>query len=76
VCEGTEKDVDIAVAAARKAFEEWRKVSPEERSTLLFKLADLMEKNLERLAAIETLDNGKSYEMATLDVTYAARCIR
>lgn len=69
VCEATEKDVDLAVAAARKAFETtWKEVTPQGRSTLLIKLADIVEKNTELLAAVESLDNGKSITMATGDV--------
>merc|ERR1712169_150516 len=45
ICEGTEKDIDLAVAAARKAFEgEWKKISPQQRGNLLLKLADLADK--------------------------------
>ncbi|KAF2667765.1 aldehyde dehydrogenase, allergen Cla h 10 [Microthyrium microscopicum] len=69
VSEATEKDVDIAVKAARAAFEgEWRKVTPEDRGKYLHKLADLFERDLETLAAIETLDNGKAFSMAKGDV--------
>merc|ERR1712157_114947 len=65
VQEATEKDVDIAVAAARKAFEgEWRHVSPEQRGKYLNKLADLFEQNADLLAAVEALDNGKAFSMA------------
>jgi aldehyde dehydrogenase (NAD+) len=77
VHEATEKDVDIAVAAARKAFETtWRKVTPEQRGKYLVKLADLIEKNLELLAAVESLDNGKAFSMAKGDVTSVAGCLR
>ncbi|KAI9667794.1 MAG: aldehyde dehydrogenase (NAD(P)(+)) ald5 [Bathelium mastoideum] len=77
VAEATEKDVDIAVNAARKAFEgEWRKVTPEDRSRLLTKLSELMEQHLDTLAAIESLDNGKAFSMAKVDVSMAARCLR
>ena len=77
VAEATEKDVDLAVNAARKAFEgEWRKVTPEDRGRLLNKLADLMEQHLDTLASIEALDNGKALSMAKVDVSMAARCIR
>jgi aldehyde dehydrogenase (NAD+) len=77
VHEATEKDVDIAVAAARKAFEgDWRKVAPGDRGKLLFKLADLFEKNLEKLAAIESLDNGKAITMAKGDVGACAGTLR
>lgn len=77
VHEATEKDVDIAVAAARKAFEgSWRKVTPESRGKLLVKLADLVEKNADHLIAVESLDNGKSIAMAKGDVAAVAGCLR
>src|SRR5438874_596096 len=61
VAEGDKADVDLAVKAARKAFEQgpWPKMSAAERGRLLNKLADLIEQNQEELAALETLDNGK-----------------
>jgi len=77
VHEATEKDVDIAVAAARKAFEgEWRDETGGNRGRLLCKLADLIEREVKTLAAIESLDNGKSVTMATGDIMAAAGCIR
>ncbi|KAF5868373.1 putative aldehyde dehydrogenase protein [Botrytis fragariae] len=77
VHEATEKDVDIAVAAARKAYEgEWSKVTPEGRGKLLAKLADLVEKNADLLAAVESLDNGKAISMAKGDVAAVAGCLR
>ncbi|KAK1689683.1 aldehyde dehydrogenase [Colletotrichum godetiae] len=77
VHEATEKDVDIAVAAARKAFEgEWRKVAPSQRGYLLNKLADIAEKNTDLLAAVESLDNGKSISMAKGDVGAVVGCLR
>lgn len=77
VHEATEKDVDIAVAAARKAFEgSWRTVTPEQRGKYLVKLADLFEQNLEHLAAIESLDNGKAFSMAKVDIKNSAGCLR
>lgn len=77
VHEATEKDVDIAVAAARKAFDgPWRKVTPEDRGKLLVKLSELIEKNLDTLAAIESLDNGKAISMAKGDVGMVAGCLR
>lgn len=62
---GTE-DVDIAVAAARKAFKDpsWRDISTTARADILFKFAELIEKNKEILATIETWDNGKPYQVA------------
>lgn len=77
VSEATEKDVDIAVAAARKAFEgSWKATSPQQRGIYLNKLADLAEKNLDLLAAVESLDNGKSITMARGDVSSVVGCIR
>jgi aldehyde dehydrogenase (NAD+) len=77
VHEATEKDVDIAVAAARKAFEgPWKTVTPEARGKLLVKLADLTEKYIDRLAAVESLDNGKAFAFAKGDVGAVAGCLR
>lgn len=77
VQEASEKDVDIAVAAARKAFNgDWRKVTPEQRGKYLVKLADLMERDLDILAAVESLDNGKAFTMAKGDLGAAIGCIR
>ena len=69
--------MDIAVSAARKAFEgPWAKTTPEQRGRLLVKLADLFEQNLERLAAIEALDNGKAFNVAKGDIGACAGCLR
>ncbi len=63
------EDVDQAVAAAWKAFPAWKQVSPQERARLLLKIADLIDANAERLAMIETLDNGKPIrETRAIDV--------
>jgi aldehyde dehydrogenase (NAD+) len=61
VAEADKADVDKAVKAARKAFEKgpWRKMSARERGRIMYKLADLIEKNMDELARLETLDNGK-----------------
>lgn len=75
--EATEKDVDIAVAAARKAFDgEWRRTTPHQRGIYLLKLAEILEKNIDLLAAVESLDNGKSITMARGDVGAVVGCIR
>lgn len=77
VHEATEKDVDIAVQAARKAFNgAWKQVTPSERGRLLTKLADLLERDVETLAAIEALDNGKAVSMAKADIGASAGCLR
>src|SRR5438477_2643779 len=63
VVEASVADVDRAVHAARRAFEDrsgtWRKMSASERGRLIWRLADLIEKNIDELAELETLDNGK-----------------
>ncbi len=58
---GDKEDVDRAVKAARKAFEDsdWSRLRPVERERLMLKLADLIEANAEELAQLESLDNGK-----------------
>lgn len=55
------EDVDIAVKAARKSFDNgvWRKRTPLERKLILLKFADLLEKHSEELAVLESLDSGK-----------------
>ncbi|CAG9767702.1 unnamed protein product [Ceutorhynchus assimilis] len=59
-------DVDKAVQAAKKAFEEgeWSKISARERGQLLYKLADLMQQHKEELATIESIDSGAVYTLA------------
>jgi len=54
------KDIDLAVEAALKAARDWGKTSVTERSNLLFRIADRIEENLEKLALVETWDNGKA----------------
>jgi aldehyde dehydrogenase len=56
----TKEDVELALDAAHKAFETWSKTSPAERSNVLLKIAQVMEDNLEYLATIECIDNGKA----------------
>lgn len=77
VSEATEKDVDIAVAAARKAFDGvWREMTPGQRGQCLLKLADLVDKHHDILAAVESLDNGKSISLAKGDIGAVAGCLR
>jgi len=63
VAEASREDVDRAVQAARRAFDDrggaWRKMSASERGKLIWRLADLVDTNIEELAELETLDNGK-----------------
>ncbi|KAJ5919373.1 hypothetical protein N7466_010316 [Penicillium verhagenii] len=77
VHEATEADIDIAVKAARAAFEgPWHDVTPSDRGRMLTKLADLFERDIETLAAIEAIDNGKAITLGKGDVTNAAGCLR
>jgi len=74
-------EVDQAVAAARKAFDDpkgpWRKMSASERGRLIWKLADLMEQHIEELAELETLDNGKPiFESRYVDMPMAIDVMR
>jgi aldehyde dehydrogenase len=57
---GNSEDVDKALDAAHKAFATWSKTGAAARSKLLLDIADIMEKNLELLARVETMDNGKA----------------
>lgn len=60
VAHSTKEDIDKAVASAKKAFETWGKSSTTERSIILNKIADRIEQNLEKIAIVETVDNGKA----------------
>ncbi|KAG5101939.1 hypothetical protein JHK84_046908 [Glycine max] len=66
VAEGDVEDINRAVSAARKAFDEgpWPKMTAYERSRILLRFADLVEKHSDELAALETWNNGKTYEQA------------
>src|SRR3984885_1188406 len=79
VAEGDKADVDLAVKAARKAFDNgpWSKMNASERGRLMNKLADLIEKHKEELAGLESLDNGKPYRDAiAADLPLAIKCLR
>lgn len=71
-------DIDLAVASARKAYEQgdWRNMHPAKRGRILMKLADLMMKNQEELALLETLNMGKPISDAmAIDIPASARSI-
>jgi len=66
------QDIDDAVVAAKEAFPVWSRTPAAERSRLLLKLADLIEQNLEELARLESIDNGKALSLARrLDIPRA-----
>ena len=73
-----EEDVDNAVKAARKAFDEerWSGMKPGERVRIIFRIAELMEQHAESLAQLETLDNGKPVTFARGDVAAAIGAMR
>jgi acyl-CoA reductase-like NAD-dependent aldehyde dehydrogenase len=79
--EASADDVDAAVEAARKAFEDaggpWRKMTASERGRLLWRIADLVEQNIDELAQLETLDNGKPiFESRYVDMPMVADVFR
>lgn len=66
-------DVDAAVQAAEYAFRNWKKTSAIERAAILNKIADIIDENMEYLAMVETLDNGKAIrECKGMDIPLAA----
>ncbi len=79
VAEADTADVDLAVQAARKAFEKgpWHRMDARDRGRLIYKLADLIEENLDELAALESLDNGKPIRDAkAADLPMTIDCLR
>ena len=79
VAEADAADVNLAVAAARAAFESrgWRRMAAAERGKLLYRLADLMEKHIDELAQLESVDNGKPLrESRRVDLPLAIACYR
>lgn len=70
-------DADAAVAAALRAFPRWKATPAEERSKLLLRVAELIERNLEELAQLESLDSGKPVSLARrLDIPRAVANFR
>lgn len=79
VAEADLEDIDRAVRAARKAFDEgpWPKMTAYERSKIMLRCADLIEKHNDEIAALETWDNGKPYlQSAKTEVPMLVRLIR
>ncbi len=68
IAAGEAEDINRAVAAARRALDSgpWPKMTPAERQKMIWRLADLIEANLEELAQLETLDNGKPLSVARI----------
>src|SRR3984957_15598192 len=80
VPDGDAADVDRAVAAARTAFAPdgpWRSMTPQERGKLIWRLADLVEQNTERLATLDSIDSGKPInEMIFFDIPFTVDVLR
>ena len=79
VAEAGPEDVDLAVAAARKAytFAGWARMTPSQRGRILWKIADLIMANADELANLETQDNGKPiFESRQIDIPAAAECFQ
>ncbi|KAI8922810.1 aldehyde dehydrogenase domain-containing protein [Entophlyctis helioformis] len=75
--EGDKADVDAAVKAAKAAFKTWAKGPPSERGKLVYKLADLMERDMQVLAELESLDQGKPVKIAlAVDLPIAIGALR
>jgi betaine-aldehyde dehydrogenase len=73
-CKGGPQDVDAAIGAARKAFDkdDWSRTSGKERATLLLKVADLIDRERDRIAFLETLESGKPISQAKAEIEGAA----
>jgi betaine-aldehyde dehydrogenase len=78
VAEGNAEDADLAVAAARRAFDDgpWRTTPALARARLLLRLADLLDEHADELARLETLNCGKPLRESFFDIADAANCFR
>ncbi|MBC2606713.1 aldehyde dehydrogenase family protein [Pelagicoccus albus] len=79
VTDGQAADIDLAVKAARRAFESgpWARMTPSDRSKIIWKIADLLEENADQFAELEALDNGKPITVAkAADVALAVDLFR
>lgn len=75
----TQVDIDLAVKAARAAFKlgsEWRTMDASARGQLMYKLADLIDREKVYLANLESLDNGKPFGDSLLDIDMSISTIR
>jgi 1-pyrroline dehydrogenase len=76
VPKGTEEDVDRAVAAARRAWDEWQAKTPKDRMELLLALADVLDEHAEELARLESLNVGKPWWVAKDEPPAMSDCLR
>ncbi len=74
VTQGSAKDIDTAIAAARRAQPKWARLSAHQRAKHLYALARLVQKHARLLAVLETMDNGKPIrESRDIDIPLVAR---
>ncbi|KAL5079680.1 hypothetical protein RYX36_008101 [Vicia faba] len=79
IAEGRKEDIDVAVKAARVAFDDgpWPRMPGAERAKILLKWADLIEQNIEEIAALDTIDAGKLYNFCkAVDIPGVANTLR
>ncbi|MFT3821287.1 MAG: aldehyde dehydrogenase family protein [Rubrivivax sp.] len=77
VAQAEKEDVDLAVAAARRAFDgEWSRCKPFDRQQVMLKLADLVERHYDELAMLDTLDMGGPISRTTLGRRRAVGLLR
>src|SRR5215813_3950104 len=79
VAKGDERDIDAAVGAARKAFDDgpWPRLSPHERGRLVWKLGELIQQNLDEMAKLESLCTGKTlFDSGKVEIPFAAEVFR
>jgi phenylacetaldehyde dehydrogenase len=77
VAHGAAEDIELAVGAARRCFDDersdWRRMTPSDRGKIIHRIGDLIERHADELAMLETLDNGKPLAIAkAADVALAA----
>ncbi|XP_061163728.1 aldehyde dehydrogenase 1A1-like [Saccostrea echinata] len=79
VSEGDKADVDKAVEAAKEAFKlgsPWRRMDASKRGALIYKIAQLMERDAQYLGSLETYDNGKPYMNAYVEMLFSANILK
>ena len=79
VAKGDERDVDLAVQAARRAFDQgpWPRMAAAERARVLWKLADLISANLDEMARLESVNTGKTlFDSGKVELPFAAEVFR
>src|ERR1017187_2330149 len=77
IAEGDAEDINRAVRAARRAFEEgpWSRMTPSQRGRIIWRIGDLILEHVDELAQLESLDNGKPAEQTPLTALRLAELI-